>query len=261
MVQDLFILLSPKNIIVFVLVLTRLSGLMLTAPFFSTYPIPMQAKAGLIALVAFIMYPMVLTSSTFTMPHELLSLAILLAKELFVGALIGFCANLIFVAIQMAGHLISIQMGLAVSEVLDPVTRQQTPAIGQFYVFLAGIVFIFVNGHQWLFNSIYSSYHTIPIGLDFHLTGHMVERIIFYTSQIFVIAFGIIVPIYGVLFVADVALGFVSKMMPQMNIFMVAMPFKIYVGLVLMMFFMIATGTYLSGLVSNLLESITNIFI
>lgn len=261
MMQDLFILFSPRNVIFFILVLTRLSGMLITAPFFSTYPIPMQAKAGLVALSAFIMYPLLIHAHPFTVPQDVPVLTIYLLKELFVGILIGFCTNLIFVGIQMAGHLISMQMGISMSEVLDPMTRQQTPVLGQVYMFLASLVFIFINGHQWLFSSVYNSYSVIPVGLDFHLSGALVERIILFTSQMFIIAFQVVIPIYGVLLIADIALGFLSKMMPQMNVFMVAIPFKIYVGIILMIAFMTTTGIYMSNLMQSLLESINHMFV
>lgn len=260
MATDLLHLLSPQNTVIFILVMSRLSGMMLNAPFFSTFPIPMPAKIGLVSIVAFMTYPIVINNSSIAVPTSLLALSVVMAKEILIGMLIGFCAGLIFVAIQMAGQLLSIQIGLAVSNVLDPVTKQQVPVLGQLYLFLASLIFIYVNGHQWLFTSVYDSYHVIPIGYEFVLSGAIVERIIYFTSQIFTIAFGIIIPIYGVLFIADVTMGFISKAMPQMNIFMVALPCKIYVGLVLMVTFLMSTSVYLSGLIKNLLQNISSIF-
>lgn len=258
---DLLTLLSPKSIIVFILVLTRLSGMMLRAPFFSTYPIPKQAKAGMVAIITFMMYPIIMNTADFVMPQDIWSLAFMMGKELIIGSIIGFCAGLIFVSIKMAGHLLSIQMGLAVSNVLDPVTKQQSPVVGQMYIFLASIIFLGVNGHQWLFASIFDSYNIMPLGLDFQITGALVEKLVFFTSQIFTIAFGIIIPIYGILFIADISLGFISKIMPQMNIFMVALPFKIYLGIAMMLFFLPTTATYLKVLIQNLLKSISAVFI
>lgn len=260
MAHDLLTLFSPQSLVAFVLVLTRISGMMIKAPLFSTYPVPMQAKAGLVAIVAFIMYPMVVKTSNFTVPPNLVALSLMIGKELIIGSIIGFCAGLIFVAIQVGGHLLSIQMGLSVSNVLDPITKQQSPVVGQMYLYLASIIFLSIQGHQWLFASIYDSYNLIPLGLDFNISGALVERIIFFTSQIFTIAFGIIIPIYGVLFITDVSLGFISKMMPQMNIFMVALPFKIFVGLSMMVIFMTNTAVYLTNIIQSLLKSIATVF-
>ena len=262
MITDLFLMLSPEKIIVFILVLTRLSGMLISAPFFSTFPIPIQAKAVLLFLVTFIIYPSISTASLqLSTVTDLPTLMILMLKELSVGAIIGFTAGLIFVAIQMAGQMLSIQMGLAVSSVLDPFTQQQVPVLGQFYQYLASIIFIFVNGHLWLFSSVYDSYHMIPLGYEFIFNGMLVERVLFFTSQLFVIAFGIIMPIYGVLFITDIILGFMSKAMPQMNVFMVALPFKIMVGIWLLIIFMSSTARYLTELILTLLKEIDKIFI
>lgn len=260
MEPNLLTLLSPKNIILFFLVVTRFSGMIASAPLFSTYPIPAQVKALIIILTSFITYPILMHSTNFTMPTEMVTLTIMLLKEFIVGMLIGFCANMLFVGIQMAGDLLSIQMGVAMSNVLDPVTQQQTPVIGQIYVFMATMIFIMLNGHQWLFASIFESYRAIPPGVDFQLSGQLIQQIIYFTSQMFTIAFGVIMPIYGVLFTLDILLGFVSKMMPQMNVYMVAIPFKIYIGLILMLIFITPTSLYMNDLIRNFLNNIMVMF-
>lgn len=258
--HDLSVLFSFQSLIIFILVMSRISGMLSTAPLFSTFPIPLQLKAALAALVAFLIYPFVFKYSSYPVPHNLPEMAIMLFKELFIGILIGFCAQLIFVGIQIGGQLLSIQMGLAIAEALDPVTHQQVPIVGQFYLFVASLVFIYLNGHQWLFTSILASYRTIPIGLNFEFTADLTQKILIFSSQLFSIAFGIIMPIFAMLFMIDIALAFTSKIMPQMNIFMVALPLKIYVGLTLMSLFMPTTAIYLSNLMTNLLESLRNIF-
>jgi flagellar biosynthesis protein FliR len=260
MVTDLFQLFSPQNIIVFILVMTRFAGMMIEAPFFSSYPIPMQVKVTLIALVAFITYPIVMKNQTVPIPANMIALSLLILKELMVGLIMGFCAGLMFVSIQLAGYFLSMQMGLSVSNVLDPTTHTQMPVLGQIYVFLAGFIFLGINGHHWIFSSIYHSYNVIPIGYDFIISPDLVEKIIFFTGQLFTIAFGIIMPLYGVLFITDISLGFMSKAMPQMNVFMVALPLKIYIGLALMIVFLSSTAVYFANLMQNLLENISRMF-
>jgi flagellar biosynthetic protein FliR len=107
---------------------------------------------------------------------------------------------------------------------------------------------------------VYNSYHSIPIGLNFEFNAEIVQKLLYFTSQLFSIAFSIIMPIFGLLFITDIALAFVSKMMPQMNIYMVSLPLKIYIGIVLMSIFLITTAVYLSGLIQMLLDNISNIF-
>lgn len=259
---DVLSFLTPHKVIFFVLVLSRLSGMIATAPLISTYPIPMQIKTGLVAIVAFLTYPLIAKICPLaTMPTDMLSLGMMVFKEIIVGAIIGFCMNIVFVAIQVAGQMLSIQMGLAVSNVLDPVTKQSVPVVGQFYLFLAMILFLYIDGTQYLFTSVLDSYNLIPIGATFTIAGNFAEKIIYFTSQIFVIAFSVIMPIYSLLLIMSVLLGFTSKMMPQMNIFMVALPLKIYVGLALMGIFISQTYQFLAITIKNLLISINGIFI
>lgn len=259
---DVVSLLTPQKVIYFVLVITRVSGMMLTAPLFSTYPVPQPVKNGLIAFVAFILFPLVAKISPIAhMPTDMIGLGILAVREVIIGSIIGFCMNLIFVSIQVAGQLISIDMGLAMSELLDPVTRQQTPVVGQFYLFMAMIAFLFVNGDHYLFQSLIDSYRLIPIDTNFAIQGALVEKIVYFTSQIFVIAFSIIMPVYSILFVVSVLLGFTSKMMPQMNIFQLAMPFKIYIGIGLMAFFISQTYMLMATTIENLLVRVNGMFI
>lgn len=259
--HDLNIFFSMNSLVVFLLVLTRIGGMLTTAPLISTFPIPMQMKVALAALASFIVYPVVFQHSHFAIPHDLITMTVLIAKELMIGLLIGFCANLIFIGIQIGGQLLSMQMGLTIAEAIDPVTRQNVPVVGQFYLFIASMVFLYINGHHILFNTVIDSYLSIPIGLNFDFGNGLVEKMLYYVSQLYSIGFGVVMPIFGLLLVMDIALAFMSKMMPQMNIFMVALPFKIYIGLIFMSIFMLTTANYFSVLITKLLESFRTIFV
>ncbi len=231
-----------------------------TAPLFSTFPLPAQVKIGIAALAAFIMYPFVMQNVNFAVPTDLIMLTTLLLKELLVGIMIGFSASLIFIGIQMGGHLLSVQMGLAIARALDPVTGVQAAIVGQFYLFIASMIFIYVNGHQWLFSAIHESFVSIPVGLNFEFAGPIIEKIIFFFSQLFVSAFSLVMPIFQILLLITILMGFIAKIMPQMNIFMVAMPFKIYVGLSLLAILLPPTSIYLMHFIKNMLTDLNGIF-
>ena len=86
------------------------------------------------------MYPIIAKNTVLfdaNMFLDMPSLIVLMIKELVIGAMIGFAANLIFMAVQMSGQLLSMQMGLAISNILDPMTQESAPVIGQFYLFIA----------------------------------------------------------------------------------------------------------------------------
>ena len=103
---------TPANIIVFMAVFTRISGLLTSAPLFSTYPIPMQIKIWLVCFIAFIIYPFVQGHTQFMIPHDVAGLTVVMIKEFAIGYIIGFCANLVFLAAELGANMFSIQMGL-----------------------------------------------------------------------------------------------------------------------------------------------------
>ena len=104
--------------------------------------------------------------------------------------------------------------------------------------------------------AIFKSFQILPPGYGFSFSGTLTHNVLFLTSQIFIIGIGIALPIFSVLFISDVLLGFVAKMMPQMNIFMVAMPFKIYLGMLLLVMLISPMYSQIQILLEKYLTSI-----
>lgn len=258
--MELLELLSPRNIVGFIMVVTRLSGMIASAPLFSTYPIPPQVKAWLVALVAFIIYPMVSANSSFVVPTSMPEMTLFLLKEFGVGFLIGFLANFMFAGIQLAGQMLSQQIGLQMGSMLDPATQASVPIISELYLMLTTMIFLALGAHNWLFAAVYQSFIKIPPGLDVLFTPIIVHQVLHLSSQIFVISLGLVLPIFCVLFVMEVLLGVLAKMIPQMNIFMVAIPIKILVGLVLMIMFLSPMATYIGNLIQTYMANIMKMF-
>lgn len=253
-------LLSAGNIIIFMLVLTRVSGLIITAPFFSTINAPILAKIWFCATVAFLMYPVVFVSKAYIAPHNMPEFIILLAIEFFVGALIGFIANLLIEGVRMCGNIISIQMGLSMSEALDPATGVSSPEISRFYVYLTVIIFLMTGAYQSMFIALFDSFKAVPMGLLPIFEPQMIKAILVLFGQLFKIAFGLALPIYSVLLISDMLLGIMSKTMPQMNIYMVALPIKMYIGFFLILGFLSLTSSYLGGVIENYMQAIGLLF-
>lgn len=259
MPADLLSLLSPTNLILFVIVFTRLSGLTASAPLLSTYPIPMQVKVWFIALVSFIMFPIVLSQTNFQVPTSIPILSLVLIKEFMIGYIAGFVANVVFIGVEISADLISMQMGLTASQALNPMTGDTSPILAQAYTILASMIFIGLNGYQWIFSAIYKTFQILPPGYNLVVSGTFTQSVIYLTSQIFSIGLSIALPIFSVLVITDVLLGFVAKMMPQMNIFMVALPVKIYLGLILFIMLISPTCSQIQAILEKHLTGITSI--
>lgn len=241
-------------------ILTRLSGLFASAPLFSTYPIPNQVKVWLCALIAFILFPIVQANSSFAVPNSAPALTLILFKEFLTGYVIGYCANILFVGVEMGVNTFAVQMGLSADQALNPTSGGSSPVITQAYTYLASMVFIALGAHQWLFSAIYNSFKTMPIGYTLSFSPQIFDQIIIVTSQLFSVGLSIAIPIFSVLFITDVLLGFTSKMMPQMNIFMVSLPLKIYLGLLLSLIFMRPMAEYLTVIIEQFMTKISLIF-
>ncbi len=111
-----------------------------------------------------------------------------------------------------------------------------------------------------LFIALFDSFSAIPMGVVPIFEGGVLNGILTLFGQLFKISFGIALPIFSVLLISDVLLGMMNKMMPQMNIFMVALPVKIYIGYFLMLSFLSGTSVYLRGVIKNYIEAITLLF-
>lgn len=253
-------LFSPYNIVVFMLVMTRITGMFISAPFFSSINMPNMTKIWFCALIAFIFYPLVVHSKSFIIPHGMPEFIILMLCEFFIGYVIGFMANLIIEAIRIAGNTLSIQMSLSIAEALDPTSGTSTNMISSLYIYLALIIFISTGAHQYLFTVIFNSFQAVPMGVFVPVDTNVVSAVVQLFSQLFKIAFGLALPIFSVLLICDILLGLMSKMMPQMNVYMVAIPIKIYVGLFLMLAFLSATNMFIQNIIKKYMETIMSVF-
>lgn len=257
MPTNLLTILSPSNLILFVVVFTRFSGMMMTAPLISKYPIPPQIKIWFMATITFIIFPIVMAKSGFQVPTNMPALTLILLKEFIVGYIIGFVANVVFVGVELAADLVSMQMGLTAAQAMDPTTGDTSPVFGQAYTILASFVFIGMNAFQWVFTAVYKSFQIIPPGYQIVITGNLAQNVIYITSQMFIIGLSVALPIFSVLLITDFLLGFVAKMMPKMNIFMVALPVKIYLGLLLFIMLLQPLYSQLQILLAKYLSEIT----
>lgn len=228
-------LLTVGTVITFLLILIRVSGMMVSAPILSLASMPAYTKIGTAIGLSLLLFPLHMGAKEYVVPHDIFPFAAMAGQEFLIGLLIGFAAQLVLTGIQAAGEMISIQMGLSVATVLDPVSQTQNPLIGQFYNLMAILLFLSLNIHHALIAAVHRSFEWIPLGQPFsHLTGILTQRFITMGQEMLVLAITFALPVFGVLLVLDIALSFVAKVMPQMNIFVVGMPLKVMCGMALM---------------------------
>jgi len=140
-----------------------------------------------------------------------------------VGLLVGFVFQMLFLAADLAGSMAGYQVGLAISSAFDPSTGDDVGAFGRFWLLIATLIFLALNGHHLVIRAFNDSYQVIPPG-EMQVVGGTAELIMKQTAYVFVLAFKIAAPVLVTLILADVALGTVAKVMPSMNIFIVGFP-------------------------------------
>ncbi|HEX3031777.1 MAG TPA: flagellar biosynthetic protein FliR [Bacillota bacterium] len=231
---------------VFLLVLTRVLGIIMTAPVLSSRNIPAQVKIGLSAIVSLSVFSVLKTGGVRT-PDDLISYGMVLAGEVVVGLAIGFTANLIFSAIQLAGQAIDMQLGFSIVSVIDPIHGTSVPQMGNFKFIVALLVYLVTNTHHFMFAAIIKSYQYVPL-LTYSYRPAVTNVVMNAFGGSLEIATKIALPAVGVLLITDVALGILARTVPQMNIFVVGMPLKIYVGLFVIMLALPLFGMMLSAM-------------
>jgi flagellar biosynthesis protein FliR len=137
---------------------------------------------------------------------------------------------LVFSALHIAGQIIDMQIGFGMVNVLDPTMNTQVPITGNFIYIMSTLLFLAMDGHHILISALFKSYSILPInGLAF--TDAMVNNITTIFSDVFIIGIKISIPVLAAALLAEVALGILSKTVPQMNVFVVGIPLKIGIGL------------------------------
>lgn len=217
----------------FMLIFVRTLAFFTVLPIFSYRTVPNQFKIGLAFFLALIM--------VFTLevrPLEVNGIYFLLIiKEVLVGLFVGLIAMMLMYAIQVAGGFIDMKIGFMIANVIDPQTGAQSPLIGGFLYTFAILLMLSLNGHHLLIDGVYYSYQFIPLEQLFLPLGNenVVEYVATLFNAMFVIAFQMAIPVVGSLFLLNVALGTISRAVPQMNIFVVGFPIQIFVGLVVLL--------------------------
>ena len=214
----------------FFLVFFRISAMLMTIPFFNSRNIPLLFKVGLAVCMSVLMIPL-LEGTQLIMTQSILALMLSLIGEIAIGVIIGLAVQMIFTAVQMAGQLVGFQMSFAIANVVDPAGGNQVPLLSQFTNVLAMLLFLATNAHHLLLRTLTESFQLIP-PLGFHYRQAMVEQIMVLAGNMFVVAIKLGAPIIIVLLLTSVAMGLMARTVPQMHVFIVAMPLKIAVGFI-----------------------------
>ena len=221
-----------RQIEIYSIIFLRVSGIIFMMPFFGSENVPRILRIGLSLVITIVLVP-ALNIDSVVLPENLVSYVVVLFKELLVGMALGYIAMLIFNGIQFAGDLVGFQMGLRIGNVIDPMSEEQISIIGTVQNLLAVLIYLSLFWDHFLFKAMAASFRVIPIA-GVVLEAPLATELIRMTGQVFVIALKMGAPLLAALFLADVALGFIARTAPQINIFIIGFPVKVGMGILLL---------------------------
>ncbi|MDF2986649.1 MAG: flagellar biosynthetic protein FliR [Eubacterium sp.] len=220
-----------NNLELFLLIFVRMTGLFVTAPIFGRRNIPVYFKVGFAFMTALLMANVIEVGHIVDTSNFMIY-ALYIIKEFLVGVVIGFIAYAVFTSIYIAGQIIDMQIGFGMVNVLDPLSNIQVPITANLYFMLAMIIFLVTNGHHMMIRALYQSFDILPLGSAV-IRSELVDNIVIVFKDMFSVGFKIAAPIVAAVIITDVVLGIISKTIPQMNVFVLGMPLKILIGLII----------------------------
>lgn len=215
-----------------IFVFARILGFFRLAPVFNRKEIPGMVKIALALLITIILTCMIKPEVTVIQNSFLLSILL----NFVVGALIGYVAQLILLAIDAGGDMINMQMGLSSAMVLDPTTSSQVSIVGKCFQFIGLLIFIQLGGVYWLLQALMHSIEIFPLDATTIPLAELVnmDYIIKLSSSVLYMGLQIASPILLATLGQDIILGVISKTAPQVNVFQLSFLFKPVLGAAIM---------------------------
>jgi flagellar biosynthesis protein FliR len=208
----------------------RLTGVMLFAPFYGSVAIPARVKAVLVMALTALLYPIIAGK----MPH--LSIAqwpLMVFSELLIGVALGIATNIVFDGVQMAGQVLSIQMGYSLVSILDPQTLAESTVVATFHQTIAMLIFLRLNVQFWILRALARSFDYLPPASG-HFGAAFTTAALQAGASVFSIGVQIAAPVLSATLFADVALGLLGKASSQLPLMLLGPAVKSILGLLIL---------------------------
>jgi len=226
------------------LILTRISSFFLVVPVFGWPTIPGQVKAAMAILLAVFFCackPLGVTSVDISSPMAM----ILLAGEIIYGLALGLIVSLLFSVVRLSTRIAEQQMGLTMAEIIDPLNGEEAGTLSNLMEMVFILLFLSANGHHMLLQILSKSYDAFPPG-TIPTVNLLVEGVVNTGSVMFIASLRLAAPLLGGFLVLMVALALLSRLVPEMEVFMLSLPAQIALGLFLAAVFMPFVGEFIT---------------
>jgi flagellar biosynthesis protein FliR len=231
--------------------LMRISAMLMAAPIFSVRQIPARFRILLALLITLLVQP-VLPASPVVAVVSTDALLIAL-QQIGIGAALGFLMQMAFNALIFGGQVMAYSMGLGFANMMDPANGVQVPVIAQFWLILAMLAFLLMNGHLILIQAIVDTFRVLPVATD-GLSRAGLWELLSWASRMFAAGLLMAMPVITALLLVNIGMGVVSRAAPQLNIFAIGFPITLLMGFVLIWITLPQVMGNFGGLVNETLD-------
>jgi flagellar biosynthesis protein FliR len=214
---------------IFFLALTRILAIIVQLPYFGSQIVPNQYKLALGVVLAMIVIPWEpLPADAQIMPFFEFAFAVL--QELMIGLLAGFAATLTFGAFQMVGKVLELGSGFGSGQIFNPTLGDVGSAYDQLFLIVVMIYFLLTNGHHIFLMGLKATFNVLPVHSPF--PSITIDRLLYYLSSLMTSAIQMALPVMAALFLTDMTLGLLARVAPQIQVFFLGLPVKIWIALI-----------------------------
>lgn len=251
---------------VWLMVLFRLTGIFVLAPVLGSSTVPRVIKVFLALGLSFAVWPMLWLDAQSSgnlaaavRGLDLWSLGLLVGLELLIGYVIGYAASLPLVGMQLGGHMVDQQMGLAAAAIYNPEFDDQTGVTGQLLFMFALALFVAAGGLNVMLHTLAQTFRHVPLG-GFASFDQIVSMVVGMLAIMFELGMRIAAPLLCLMFLVSVGMGFLMRTVPQFNILSVGFAIRILSSIAVMMMLVGAVAGAYGDMTSQILHTLMDFF-
>jgi flagellar biosynthetic protein FliR len=233
-----------EKLLGFVMVLTRISAFFLILPVFGWRSIPVRVKVAITVLLT-IFFSMIIPVPVNVGETSPIEAVLLLANEATYGLALGLIVTCIFATVKFSGRIIERQMGLAMAQILDPLTGERAQPLGSLLEMIFILLFLSANGHHLFLMIISRSYESFPAG-SIPTIPVLAEGVISAGSTMLLHGLKLAAPTLAAFIILMVVLAVLARMVPEMNILFISLPLRVGLGLLMVAIFMPFISSFVS---------------
>jgi len=228
--------LAVEKIELFILALIRIGTIIFLLPAFSQNSVPTTVKAAISLLLAILVFPQ-MPLIGFTIANSPVFFFMIVLEQVFIGLIIGFAASFLWYFIAMGGEWIARDIGL-MQGTMNPFTEFQSDIFSIILTIILIVLFLASGGHYFFIRVLFESFQYIPIGNFVWDTRNFATILILLSASSFVVAFQFAAPVMGALFLCTVSLGLMNRVMPQLQVWILGIPVKVFMGVIVLIYSM-----------------------